>query len=215
MLYAGKMNNTMSKIINKWYFGLIIIPVIVNLLTNTIELPVLFKNWTYTLLVTMAIAILVLITELMILNRKFIRLKEKPKESDKVIIKKLLATLNVDMFHKEIKNKDGWYGYLQEAIHNTIEFVADAGLISNKTTDKKLNSLIEDFKNSLDKFNNFSAVELFPNGLFYTPAKDTEYNKKRAEEARQIMNRMTDTAFKKLTTLFEYLKDKNYLERNM
>lgn len=202
----------MRKIINRWYFGLIIIPVIINLLTNTVELPDLFKNWTYTLFVTMAIAILVLITELMILNRKFIQLKAKPKESDKIIIKKLLATLNVDMFHEEIINKDGWYGYLQDAIHNTIEFASNARLISNKTTDKKLNSLIEDFKNSLDKFNNYSSVELFPNGLFYSPAKDTENNKKRAEEARQILNRMTDNAFKELTILMEYLKDKNYLE---
>tara|TARA_B110000003_G_scaffold68842_1_gene70104 strand:- start:61814 stop:61951 length:138 start_codon:yes stop_codon:yes gene_type:complete len=37
----------MKKIRDKWYFGAIIIPVILNYLTNYIKIPVIFENWEY------------------------------------------------------------------------------------------------------------------------------------------------------------------------
>jgi hypothetical protein len=202
----------MNKIINRWYFGLIIIPVFINLLTNTIGLPDLFKNWTYTLLLTMFIIILVFISEFLKLNKRFIQLKTKPKESDKNIIMKLLETLDIKNFHEEIAMQDSWNGYDQKAIRNVCSFIYDANLLINKTADKKLNILIEDFRKSLEEFNHLSGISLYPKGTYYAPAKESEYNKAYSEKVCPKMNKMTDISFEKLTTLMGYLKDRNYLE---
>lgn len=203
----------MDKIFNKWYFGLIAIPIFINLLTNTIGLPDLFKQWTITVIATLSFLSIVLTTELILLSKKIREIEFNPKESDKKIIKKLLATLDIDTFHEDIKDQDSWYGYKKDAIGKTIDFAQDAGLISNKTSDKRLNQLLLDLKNAIDDFNAYSSTQLYGNGAdWYSPAKDTDYNIERAKTAQPIMNAKADFAFQKLTLLLDYLKHKNYLE---
>lgn len=203
----------MEKIINKWYFGLIAIPILINLLTNTIGLPDLFKQWTTTLIATLTFLTIVLATELILLSKKLREVEFKPKESDKKIIQKLLTTLDIDMFHEDIKDQDSWYGYKKEAIGKVIDFAQDAGLISNRTSDLKLNKLLLDLKNALDDFNSYSSTQLYGNGDdWYSPSKDTDFNVERAKTAQPIMNSKAEFAFTKLTLLLDYLKHKNYLE---
>lgn len=204
----------MDRILNKWYLGLITIPIIINLLTNTIRLPDLFKQWSTTVIATLSFLTIVLTIELILLSRKNREINFKPKESDKQIIRKLLETLNIDTFHEDIKDQDSWYGYKKEAIGKTIDFAQDAGLISNRTSDKKLNYLILNLKNAIDDFNSYSATQLYGNGKnWYSPAKDTDYNVEKAKIAQPIMNKKANIAFEKLTLLLDYLKYKNYLER--
>jgi hypothetical protein len=203
----------MDKLLNKWYFVLIAIPILVNLLTNSIGLPDLFKEWTTTVITTLTFLTIILSTELILLSRKIREIEFKPKESDKKIIRNLLTTLDIDSFHEDIKDQDSWYGYKKEAIGKTINFAQDAGLISNKTSDKKLNNLLLDLKNAIDDFNAYSSTQLYGNGDdWYSPAKDTDFNVEKAKIAQPIMNEKTDIAFKKLTLLLDYLKHKNYLE---
>lgn len=202
----------MDKLLNKWYFGLIAIPILTNLFTNTIGLPDLFKEWTTTLISTQSFLIIILATELIFLSREIRDIKFLPKESDKIIVKDLLATLDITSFHEDIKDQDSWYGYKQEAISKTINFAHDAGLISYRTSDSKLNKLILDLKNAIDDFNSYSARQLYGNGDYYSPAKDTDFNIEKAKKARPLMNEKAEVAFTKLTLLLDYLRHKNYLE---
>lgn len=203
----------MDRLLNKWYFGLIGIPILINLLTNTIGLPDLFKQWDITLIVTLSFLAIILTTELILLSKKLREVKFNPKESDKKIIKNLLATLDIDTFHEDIKGQDSWYGYKKEAIGKTIDFAQDARLISNKTSDKKLNQLLLDSKNAIDDFIAYSSTQLYGNGAdWYSPAKDTDFNVEKAKIAQPIMNAKADFAFNKLTLLLDYLRHKNYLE---
>lgn len=87
---------------------------------------------------------------------------------------------DVDSFHDKIKNQDSWNGYEKDAISKAIDFAEKAGLISYKTTDNKLNQLIKELKDSIDDFNNYSSSQLFSNGHYYAPAKDTDYNVEKA-----------------------------------
>ncbi len=211
---AKKMTtDNMDKLLNKWYFGLIAIPILINLLTNSIGLPELFKEWTTTVIATLSFLTIVLSTELHLLSRKIRKFEFKPKESDKKIIKNLLTILDINTFHEDIKDQDSWYGYKRAAIGKTIDFAEDAGLIGNKTSDKKLNSLLLDLKNTIDDFNSYSSTQLYGNGNdWYSPAKDTDFNIVKAEKARPIMNGKAYVAFNKLTLLLDYLKHRNYLE---
>ncbi len=202
----------MDKILSKWYFGLITLPILINLLTNTFGLPDLFKEWTITLIATLTFLTIILTTELIRLSRKIREIEFKPKESDKRIVIKLLTTLDVDTFHEEIKNQDSWYGYQKEAIRKIINFAQDAGLVSNKTSDLQLNTLLLDLKNAIDDFNSYSSLQLYGNGDFYSPAKDTDFNIEKANKAQPIMNAKANFAFTKLTLLLDYLKHRNYLE---
>lgn len=202
----------MNKILNKWYFGLIIIPIFINLITNSIGLPDLFNNWIYTIIAILLILVLILIVELYQLNQKYKTLKFTPKQSDQKIILELIDTLDVNLFHEEIKEQNSWYGYKEEAINKAIDFAKKAGLPSYKTSNKELNKLINDLKNAIDDFTIYSGTQLYPNGAKYSPAKDTKHNIERAEKASPIMNEMTDIAFLKLSRLLEYLKARNYFE---
>ncbi len=117
------------------------------------------------------------------------------------------------MFHEDIKNQDSWYGYKKEAIGKTIDFAQECGLVSNKTSDKNLNKLFLDLKNEIEDFNSYSAEQLYGNGhIWYSPAKDTDFNVEKAKIAQPIMNSKAEFAFKKLTLLMDYLRHKNYLE---
>ncbi len=60
----------MNRILNKWYFGLIAIPFVINILTNTIGLPDLFKEWTITFISTLSFLTIILSTELYILSKR-------------------------------------------------------------------------------------------------------------------------------------------------
>ncbi len=203
----------MNKLLNKWYLGLILIPFIINLLTNTIGLPDLFKNWTITLLATLLFIIIILVTKLIEFSKKIRAFEFKPKESDKRIVKRLITTLDINIFHREVMEQDSWYGYKQDAIGKTLEFVEECELLSNRTSDKKLNKLILNTKNAIEEFNSYSATQLCGGKEnWYTLAKDTSFNIESAKKARPIMNSQTDIAFAKLTILLDYLKYRNYFE---
>ena len=200
--------------LNKWYFGLIILPVLVNYLTEVVQLPDLFKNWAYTILGILTILVFILVYEIYGLRKENIELKSKPKESDKKIVTTLIDILDIDSFHEKIKKQDSHYGYEKEAISKTIIFAKTAGLISCRTADKKLNELIKKLKDSIDDFNGYCSIRLYlsVSGHFYLPAKGTDFNVQKAESARAIMNKKADIADERLTELITYLKTKNYLE---
>lgn len=202
----------MDKLLNKWYFGLIVIPILINILTNTLGLSDLFKEWNVTIIATLSFLIFILITEIVLISKRVKVLEFKPKESDKKIVNKLLQTLDVESFHRDIKNQNSWYGYDQEAIGKIIDFAEDAGLINNRTSDISLNTLILELKSAIDDFNLYSGTQLYGNGKFYSPAKDTVFNIERAKKAQPIMNEKANFAFIKLSVLLDYLKRRNYLE---
>ena len=84
----------------RWYLGTIIIPILLTYLTNYFNLPKILEDWNFAVFVTLIIIICILSYELHMLNLKHKRLINKPKKSDKKIVKKLIKTLNVNFFKK-------------------------------------------------------------------------------------------------------------------
>ncbi len=201
-----------QKILSKWYFTLVALPFCINLLSNHIGVPVLFENWSITIIVTLSFLTIILFVELYTLAQKNKELQFSPRKKDKEIVLSLLAHLDIDTFHKDIVNQDSWYGYRKEAMGKAIDFNHYADLMSNQTSDKKLNELIKGLKDAIEIFTNYSSMELYGSGeFFYKPAKDTDYNMARAIKSRPIMNGQTDLAFERLTILLSYLRKKNYI----
>ncbi|MEQ9168601.1 MAG: hypothetical protein RLO12_20250 [Fulvivirga sp.] len=199
----------MDKILNKWYFGLVIIPIIINYLTEVIQLPVLLNNWYITSIVTLSILSLILVYELYKANQRV----QQPTSRDKKIVTELLQTLDINNIQEQIINQDSWNGYRKDAIHNLLNFTHKAELISFKPTSKNLDLLISDLNTAVKEFSNYSSTQLYnDNDHFYTPDKKTEMGVKKAKEVQPIMNAQTDVILKKLTILMDYLRSNQYLD---
>jgi hypothetical protein len=203
----------MRKILDKWYLSMFIIPIILTYMTNYIKLPIIFANWEYSIITSMTILIGILLYELSTLSNSLKIACEKPKKADKKIVRELLETLNIDKFHEEIVRQDAWNGYHREDIHRIIEFQEKAKLIGYKTSNEKVNNLINQFLTKLDDFTEYSSLRVSGKGDWLIPFKDNpeihphEKIKKETEE----MNALTKKCFVKLENLMKYLRDKEYL----
>jgi len=203
----------MTKITQKWYIGLIILPIIINLLTSLFDFPVLLRNWNFTVIGTLIIIVAILIYEYHLLKNENKLLRITPKESDKKIIRKLLDILDINMFQDKICEQSCWYGYEKEAIHKTIKFCEKTQLIKYKTSDEKLNILIQDLRNAIKEFEEQATKILYSdNDSSYSPDKKTEFNVNRTKEIYPIVDEKSGIAFKKLEVLLSYLKQRNYFE---
>lgn len=114
----------MKKIVEKWYLSLFIIPIILTYLTSYFSLPDIFKNWQYSIIVSLVLLVSILMYELRSLKKQLNTFV--PKKSDKKIIQKLLKELDLDSFHEEIFEQNSWYGYKKEAISKSISFTYKA-----------------------------------------------------------------------------------------
>jgi len=204
----------MKKIFKRWYVSIFLIPIVLTYFTDFIGLPLIFRNWNYSVITCQFILIVILLYELISLDKDFERFKFSPKESDKKIVKRLLETLDIDMFQEEIYKQDAWYGYKSNAIGKIIDFTADLSLIRNKTTDDELNNLLENFSMKLEVFKSYSSLRLYGlrNSLFYVPNKDTDEIRVRTKIETGKMNEMTKEAFEALEMLIEYLKRRKYFD---
>ncbi|MDC6387686.1 hypothetical protein PP182_03270 [Maribacter sp. PR1] len=110
----------MRKILDKWYLSVFIIPIILTYLTNYFELPIIFQNWKNSIITSLVILLGILVYEIITLTKRVKELEEKPKKSDKKIIKELLNTLNIDKFHEDIVRQDAWNGYQREDIYRIL-----------------------------------------------------------------------------------------------
>ena len=203
----------MRKILDKWYLSMLIIPIVLTYLTDYIKLPIIFANWEYSIIASMTILIGILLFELKTLSNRLKIVSEKPKKADKKIIRELLETLNIDKFQEEILRQDAWNGYYRDDIHRIIEFQEKAKLIGYKTSNEKVNNLINQFLAKLDDFTQYSSVRVSGQGDWLMPFKNNtdihphEKIKKETEE----MNALTKKCFIELENLMKYLRDKDYI----
>tara|TARA_R110001632_G_scaffold1883_3_gene8430 strand:+ start:12289 stop:12897 length:609 start_codon:yes stop_codon:yes gene_type:complete len=202
----------MKKITDKWYVSLFIVPILLTYLTNFLTLPKILSIWEYSIISSLVIIILIFVYEIIKLKKRCNFLDSIPTEEDKKIIKKLLKSIDLEIFEDDVFNQNSWYGYKKEAINNIISFKFKSQLLKNKTRDKHLNSLIIDFNNKLLIFTEYSSTKLYGDSeSFYTPLKDSEERKIVARRDCEKMNEMTSNCFKKLEILIEYLKSKKYI----
>ncbi|SIR26771.1 hypothetical protein [Maribacter ulvicola] len=203
----------MKKVLDRWYIGLILLPIIMNLTTAKLDLPILLKNWNFTIIGTLIITNFIAIYEFIILKKENKRLNSIPKESDKKIIKNLLKTLDVISFQDKISEQSSWYGYEKTAMQNTFDFCEKARLINYKTADEKLNNYIQELRLSLDEFHEKASRILYSdNNTSYTPDKRNEVEVKKTKEAYPEVDKKSIESFKILSELLKYLKENNYLE---
>lgn len=201
----------MKKIFNKWYFSFILIPIIINLITAEFEASNFINNWELTIIGILLIYSFISFYELSRAKTVIKELKSIPNARDKRIVNELISTLDVVDFEENVYKQNSWYGYPQRAIRKTLNFSEKAFSEEYKTSDEKLNELIQNFAQLLYNFNSYAGSKLFNEGNFYIPAKENEHNLKIAEEATPIMNQMTKNAFANLQELLKYLRRKRYL----
>lgn len=203
----------MKKILNKWYLSVFIIPIILTYLTYYIKLPIIFENWEYSIIASMTILIGILLYEINNLSKRLKGVNEKPKKADKKIVRKLLKTLNIDKFHDEIVRQDAWNGYYREDIHRIIEFREKAKLIGYKTSNEKVNSLINNFLKKLDEFTEYSSMRVYGRGDWLVPFKDNPdiHPREKIKKETEKMNKLSNESFVELENLMEYLRNKEYV----
>lgn len=203
----------MRKILDKWYLSMFIIPIILTYLTNYIKLPIIFSNWEYSFIASMTILIGILLYELNSLSNQLKIVNEKPKKADKKIVRELLDTLNIDRFHEEIVRQDAWNGYFGEDIHRIIKFKEKAKLIGYKTSNEKVNTLINNFLSKLDDFTDYSSKRVYGRGDWLIPFKENPdiHPHEKIRKETENMNELTKKCFVELENLMEFLRDKEYV----
>jgi|GEM_PF-2453104 len=200
----------MQKLLDKWYLSLILVPITLTYLTEYFSLLYLKTDWNLTIILTLTVATIILIFELIITNQKLNKISKLPKEQDITIIKKLLKTLNVKSFEYDICTNDSWNGYREKSIHNLIDYLHKVKLLAYRTTDAKLNNLLANFNFRLEEFIEYSSCHLYGHEAgFLIPFK---YNdREKAREDAKKMNHLSMLAFKDFEFLILYLKEKKYI----
>ncbi len=203
----------MRKVSEKWYISLFILPIILSYLTDYIDLPIIFSNKEYSIIISLCIIIGILIYEVVVLNKKIKSFEEKPKKVDKKIINELLEILDIDKFHEEIVLQNAWYGYHRDDIHRIIEFQEKSKLIGYKTSNQAVNNLINSFVSALDEFTDYSSVRVYGKGDWLIPFKDNidKDEREKIKLETDKMNDLTKKSFIELENLMKYLKEKDYL----
>jgi len=128
-------------------------------------------------------------------------------------VRDLLETLNIDKFQEDIVRQDAWNGYQREDIHRIIEFQEKAKLIGYKTSNKKVNNLINDFLNKLHEFTDYSSLRVSGHGDWLVPFKDNPkiHPHEKIKKETEIMNDLSQKCFVELEVLIEFLKEKKYI----
>ena len=203
----------MRKVSEKWYISLFILPIILSYLTDYIDLPIIFSNKEYSIIISLCIIIGILIYEVVVLNKRIKSFEEKPKKVDKKIINELLEILDIDKFHEEIVLQNAWYGYHRDDIHRIIEFQEKSKLIGYKTSNQAVNNLINSFVSALDEFTDYSSVRVYGKGDWLIPFKDNidKDEREKIKLETDKMNDLTKKSFIELENLMKYLKEKDYL----
>lgn len=203
----------MRKILEKWYVSLFILPIVLSYLTDYINLPIIFSNKEYSIIISLSIIIGILIYEVVVLNKRIKSFEEKPKKVDKKIINELLEILDIDKFHEEIVLQNAWYGYHRDDIHRIIEFQEKSKLIGYKTSNQTVNNLINNFVSALDEFTDYSSVRVSEKGDWLIPFKDNidKETREKIKQETDKMNDLTKKSFIELENLMKYLKEKDYL----
>lgn len=202
----------MKALLRKWYFSLVILPLVINYVSSAITSEVVIKDWKVTVIMVACILITILVLELMALRSNYKLLLSIPRNEDKRIVNDLLGIFDLDKFHEEIVSQNAWYGYKKEAIWRVLSFLESAQLPTNKPSDSKLNRKLSSLRSKLSDFNNYSASKLFSTGKFFAPDKNTEFGAKQASEATPILNKMAEDAYEALNDLMEYLRQKRFFE---
>jgi hypothetical protein len=201
---------TNEKNSRKWYLSIFIIPIVLTYLTSYFSLPDVFKNWQYSIIVSLVLLVSILMYELRNLKKQLNAFV--PQKSDKKIIQKLLKELDLDSFHEDIFEQNSWYGYKKEAIRKSISFTYKARLLKNRVTDSKLQTFINNFTEKLNDFHEYSSVNLYGGDHYFIPNKDNlkEFRSLVEQETKE-MNRLAKESFIELEKLVEYTKNKLYL----
>lgn len=201
----------MKRILEKWYIGLVILPILINLITDYFNSSTLLQNWNFTIIGTLVIIVFILSYELIKANKEISNLKELPKESDKKIITELLDVLNINEFQSEIVERSCWYGYKKSSIKRLYKFCEKSNLLQYRTADPILNKYVKNLVASIHDFNDLASTILYgDDDLTYKPDKAREYEK--AKKTYPKVDELSQKAFEVLTEMIDYLKAKNYFE---
>lgn len=192
---------------------MIAVPIILTYLTNYIELPVIFEKWEFSIIASMTVLIGILIYELSILSGRLKKVQEKPKKTDKKIVRELLETLKIDKFHEGIVNQDAWNGYYHKDIYRIIEFQEKARLVGYKTSSDHVNGLINNFLNRLDEFSDYTNDRVYGRGQWLIPFKENpeSHPHERIKMETAKMNELASKSFIELEILMDYLKEHEYV----
>ena len=202
----------MKKFFEKWYMSLFIVPILLTFFSSLFEINFVLSNWKNSIIISFLTLILLLIYEIVELRNKVNELQKLPNEKDKLIINKLLETLNLKQFQEDICDQDSWIGYKRESFWCITDFQYEVKLIENRILTNELNILVENFNNELNKFTEYVGGHMFGSGDWLIPFKigPTKYPYEKAIEDSKIINNLSKNCFNKLEELMNYLRLNNY-----
>jgi hypothetical protein len=190
------------------YGSVIIIPVLLNILMEIFNFKTVLSDWYITSIIVLATTNLILLYEF-IHARKLL---SNAFEIDKKKVSLLLKKLDINTFQGDIVEVDSWHGYRQDAITKIIDFLDNATLLQLKTSDKKLNKLINDFVIQLDEFSTYTARHVVSGKNHFVPIARVETDYETRKEETEKMNKLAGIAYQKLERLMEYIRKKNYID---
>lgn len=203
----------MTRIIQRWYISIILIPIAVNLFTNTVSWCTIINNSSTTILVLSIILNIILIWEFFIYVRQN-KKKNDGFENDKTILTKLIATLNLNENETILKSTNHADSIDYNYVKDFKEFLAQTNRLENHINDKFLNQKLSDFRQALNNYLNFVAKNMlthtdddFKTISLPPELKDRDYDlyMKRMKE----LDDSADNAYENLKQLMITLRQKN------
>ncbi|WP_336827988.1 hypothetical protein [Sphingobacterium multivorum] len=200
----------MSRVFEKWYVSLIIIPILLTYLTNYFTIPLLTSDWKIAIIFSLSITVIILLLEIKTIYKKQ-QYVSHIITVDTETITRLLNTLDVEMFQQDVCEQDSWNGYKQEAIHNIIDYQYATRLVKNRILNPKIHLLFSNFNDKLNKFTSFTQYHVSGHSLgFLVPFKDSG-DREKVREDSFTMNRLSKEAFQEFEVLIIFLKKNGYL----
>jgi|TARA_B110000261_G_C13062213_1_gene348669 hypothetical protein len=211
-----------NKITSRWYYVLILTPLLTDLVTNTFKTDKL--DIKTKIIIGLVVIIIVLVFELLKALKKAkstvqpIPIPIPITSRDKRIINELLKMLDIQDFEEYILNKNAWYGYNRTAMDGIFDFTHEAQKITNQLTDQLLVQKVNIFTQKLIIFTSFTGEHLGNDDIMnkYTlPKNDIGVHHELRQELMEVSDKMNTLAQEtkpEFIALMNYLANKQYID---
>lgn len=205
----------MTRLIQRWYISILLIPIIVNLFTNTVSWDTLKTNPTTTFLSLSVILNVILIGELLI----YMKVNQKENDTfqnDKKVLAKLIQTLNLIDNEPILKLTNHVDKLDYKYVNNIKEFLVQTNKLENRVIDKDINMKLNNFKQALNEYLGFIGKNMVTNAEdgFKTISMPYELKDRNYDLYMRRMKELDDSAdlaYSKLKELMTTLRQRNVL----
>lgn len=202
----------MKELIEKrWYIGLVIIPLLYDLITKWIGLDNLVLSKSTFIIISLSVIIISLILEIVFLNKEKANL-----EGDKIKANRLYRKLSSTHFINHLKNHDHNHGYNYDLFETIEDFVISFKDLDNRILNKKLNAKFLCLYSVLESYWKYSSENLITekNGPFTyigLPRELLKENDELYQKKANHLNELSTKAYKELEKLIAYMDNNSII----